>query len=49
MTDPTASILNYDLSHLTQQQIEHLHALKNIAQALHLREYLEKRKGSTHA
>lgn len=34
-------VLSLDLSHLTQQQIEHLHALRNIAQKYALRDYLK--------
>lgn len=31
MDTVTKEVLNYDLSHLTQQQIHHLHTLKEIA------------------
>lgn len=40
--DPiTQEIVTWDMSHLTQQQIMHLHALKNLALKVHLREYVQ--------
>lgn len=37
-------VLTLDLSHLTPRQIEHLHALKNIAQTFILQEHIRRQK-----
>lgn len=43
--DPlTAKILTYDMGHLSQQEIEHLHALKNLVQKQIIRDYYAKIK-----
>lgn len=42
--DPTLWVINLDLSHLTQQEIEHLHALKNLAQRQILGQWINKNR-----
>lgn len=46
MDSLTAEILEWDLSHLSLQQIEHLHALKNQIQKTILVEYIERKRGT---
>lgn len=46
MDSLTAEILSWDLGHLTQQQIEHLHALKAQAMNKIARDFLAQHKGA---
>lgn len=47
MSPETAEIMSWDMSHLTQQQCEYLHALRTLAQQIKIKQFMAKLKKET--